>query len=153
LYKKDFFGGKGVWIKSVRFNGLSEPLLSNDLAELITEAREHGVIDTFITTNAMLLNKETSRKLITSGLNHILVSIDGSTAKTYEKIRVGAHYPTVVENLYGLLEEREKLGSKLPLIRLTFVKMKINEHEINEFVENWINIVDYIGIAGYLISI
>jgi MoaA/NifB/PqqE/SkfB family radical SAM enzyme len=153
LIKKIFSEGEQHGLYSVRFNGLSEPLLSKDLPDLIQMARDHGVIDTFITTNATLLTRQKSRALIKAGLNHLLISIDGSTAATYETIRIGAKYQRVIDNLYGLLEEREKLGSRRPLVRLTFVKMQINEHEIEDFIGQWLDIVDYIGIGGYLNNI
>ena len=147
---KIFSEGKNHQLSSVRFNALSEPLLSRDLPDMIRLAIDNGVIDTFITTNALLLNRAKSRELIKAGLNHILISIDGSTKETYESIRSGSNYEKVVRNLYSFLEERDKLGSRRPLLRLTFVRMKVNEHEIERFIEKWLNVVDYIGIAGYL---
>lgn len=148
-----FEEGKQHNLYSVRFNALSEPLLSKDLPDLIALAREHGVLDTFITTNATLLTRERSRALIEAGLTHILISVDGATVETYEGIRIGAKYEQVVENIHGFLEERAKLGRRFPLVRMTFVKMSVNQHETDAFVEQWKDKVDYLSVAGYLNNI
>lgn len=148
-----FEEGQRHGLHAVRFNALSEPLLSKDLPDLIALARSHGVLDTFITTNATLLTRERSRALIEAGLTHILISVDGATAETYEGIRVGAKYEQVVENIHGFLAERERMGSRLPLVRMTFVKMRVNEHEVDAFTRQWKDKVDYLSIAGYLNNI
>lgn len=153
VLRKIFIEGEKHQLSSVRFNGLSEPLMSVDLPDLIRFAIDHGVIDTFITTNGVLLTREKSRELIKAGLNHIMISVDGSTKETYESIRVGADYRKILENIYSFLNEREKCNSRLPLLRLTFVKMKVNEHELESFIEKWLGVVDYIGIGGYLNNI
>jgi MoaA/NifB/PqqE/SkfB family radical SAM enzyme len=148
-----FKEGQQHGLQSVRFTVLNEPLLSKDIFDLIRMARDHGVVDTFITTNATLLTRERSRKLIEAGLNHLYVSVDGATAETYEKIRIGADFKQVIANVHGFLEERERLGKRLPLLRMTFVKMSINQHEVQQFIEQWIDKADHVGIAGYLNNI
>ena len=65
-------------VVSVDFTGGGEPLLQPRLVEWIIDANRAGC-ETGVLTNALLLTKETSRKLIAAGLDWICISIDGST--------------------------------------------------------------------------
>ncbi|MBU1196082.1 MAG: radical SAM protein [Proteobacteria bacterium] len=145
--------GVPLGLSALRYNGLSEPLLEKSLVELIRYAKENGILDIFLTTNGMLLNKKMAIDLIESGLTHIMVSIDAATAETYNKIRVGGNYERVVKNVNRFLEIRENLGSQLPVFRLTYTKMQPNIGEVNAFVDMWKDKVDHIAIAGYLNNI
>lgn len=137
-------------LSSVTFCQLNEPLLENSLAGLIRFAKRIGVLDIFITTNGMLLTEKKSFELIKAGTTHLLVSIDAASEETYSKIRIGGDYKRVVTNVLNFLRIRSELGSRLPLVRVTFVKMKPNMHEIDEFIKMWSGKVDYVTIAGYL---
>jgi radical SAM protein with 4Fe4S-binding SPASM domain len=145
--------GVPLGLSAVRFNGLNEPLLEKSLPDLVRYAKTEGILDVFLTTNGMLLTKETSRDLIEAGVTHLMVSIDAATPETYSKIRVGGDYDKVVENILGFLEVRSRMGSRLPLLRLSFTTMKPNIRELDKFVEMWTGKVDHIAIAGYLNNI
>ncbi len=150
MIKKILKGGVQQGLSSVRFSVLNEPLLEKSLVDLIRYAKDIGIIDIFITTNGMLLSEQKSYELIHAGLTHLMVSLDAATPETYSIIRKGGNYKKVVKNIENFLKVRAETGSRLPLLRLSFTKMKPNVHEVEKFVKMWVDKVDYIAIAGYL---
>jgi radical SAM protein with 4Fe4S-binding SPASM domain len=140
-------------LSSLRFSGLNEPLLYRGLPEIIGFAKCSGILDLFITTNGLLLTEDVSYALIKSGVTHLMVSLDAASSETYSEIRKGGNYHKVVNNICRFIEIRSKLQSRLPLLRLSFTKMKPNLHEVNKFIEKWSNVADYIAITGYLDNI
>lgn len=136
--------------KSIRLCYINEPLIRKDIDQFIKYAAEIGILDIVITTNGTLLTKEMSRKLIESGLTKINVSLDAITEETYNKIRVGGNFKTTVKNIHDFFEVRRDLKKKLPKLRVTFVKSKINNHEFNAFVDYWKDKADSLGIQNVL---
>jgi sulfatase maturation enzyme AslB (radical SAM superfamily) len=67
-----------------------EPLLNKNIYDFIKFATEYGVSKTKITTNASLLTKANSHKLIKSGLTRLDISFDGASAEENDEIRVNA---------------------------------------------------------------
>ncbi len=72
-------------IKGVYFFG-GEPLLRNDIFELISSARKRG-FRTILDTNACLLDQETAKKLKKAGLKIISVSIDSPYSQIHNALR------------------------------------------------------------------
>ena len=140
-------------LKSIRFSGLNEPLLYEDIPELIAYAKQKGVLDIFLTSNGMLLNTKKATKLIEAGLTHLMISLDASTMETYSKIRIGGNFDKVIENLNRFLSIRNEFKSRLPLLRISFTKMRINQQEVKSFISYWKDKADYIAIVGYLKNI
>ncbi len=104
-----------------------EPYLNKDFLKMVKYASDKGLF-TLVSTNANIdINVEETVK---SGLDSIIVSLDGSTQATYNKYRVNGELNKVLENVRKLVEIKNKLNVKHPLIRWQFIVMKHNEHEI-----------------------
>jgi len=71
-------------LNAVCFCGSSEPLLYKQVTELITETKKNVPFVSLV-TNGILLNKEMAKKLLCSGVDHIVVSITGNTPEVYNK--------------------------------------------------------------------
>ncbi len=83
-----------------------EPLtLGNDLWALLDHAKRRQ-IRIHLVTNAMLLETATSQRLIDSGLDRLVVSIDGPTAESHNKVRGKRTFERVVDNLEKFLALR-----------------------------------------------
>jgi len=69
-------------LKTITFAGLGEPLLNKHLFEMISLSKE--VADSVsLTTNGYLINNDVARKLISSGLDILRVSLQGINAQDY----------------------------------------------------------------------
>jgi len=113
----------------INLAGWGEPILYPKLIEMIKIVKKKGARVGF-TTNATLLNNEISEKLIKNGLDFIDFSLDGASQHIYEKIRRGAKFHEVIENIRNFMEIKEKLDSKLPSTSITFVMMKRNIQDL-----------------------
>lgn len=137
---------KEIGIKSVQFNGQDEPTLYKDLVEVLGYASSLGFDDIFFNTNGSKLSEKLSEDLIRSGITKIQVSIDAFSSETYLAVRKNKEYNKIVENTLRLVEIRNSLNKKLPLIRVSFVESEINCHETEDFVSFWESKVEYVAI-------
>jgi radical SAM protein with 4Fe4S-binding SPASM domain len=88
-----------------------EPLLHPQLAALCRRVvDETSVTQLHFNTNAMLLTEEKCRELAGSGVTRICVSIDGRSPEENDRLRRGASYETVRENVRMLLRHTRPAG-------------------------------------------
>jgi radical SAM protein with 4Fe4S-binding SPASM domain len=139
----------GRYSPSLTIGGTSEPLLDVRLPDMLALARDSGFMDTMINTNATLLSESISRKLIKSGLTRIRIGFDGATAETYEKIRIGASFHRVKDNILNFIKIRNKMGSRFPIVRVSCVHLSENDKEIQDFITFWKPHADYVSIQRY----
>ena len=90
-------------------------------------------IATIMSTN---LNKpltpQMAEDIIKSGLDVMIVSLDGVTQEVYEKYRVGGRLDRVLDNVKVLVQKKRELGYSTPHIEWQFIVMRQNEHQIEE---------------------
>jgi radical SAM protein with 4Fe4S-binding SPASM domain len=110
------------------FMNWGEPLLNKELWAMVALAKSHGV-DTLVSTNFNSFRPQDADALLDSGLDRLVLSIDGLTQATYEKYRVGGDYARVVENLKALTRRRAERGLQKPAVVWQFLAFKHNEHE------------------------
>jgi len=106
-----------------------EPFLHKDFLKMIKYASDNGL---FILTSSNLNIMPNAEDLINSGLDSMIVSLDGTTQETYNKYRVNGELSKVIENTKRIVKTRKILKRKNPLIRWQFLVMKHNEHQIEE---------------------
>jgi len=119
-----------------------EPFLHPKLYDMIKYAKSKG-FTVGTSTNATLLNEKNSKLLLLSGLDDLQVSIEGSDKKEYEKIRKGANFEKVRENLKRLIALRGK--NKNPIIDINLLLHK--NTDIKKFVETWKDYCDMIHVS------
>ncbi|TDI86773.1 MAG: radical SAM protein [Caldithrix sp.] len=108
-----------------------EPYLNRDFLRFVEYAKSKRIFVT-TSTNAHFLNPETSERTVNSGLDSIIISIDGSDQKSYETYRVGGNLAEVKKGVQNLVREKIKQKSTTPLIYIQFIVMRHNEHQIAE---------------------
>lgn len=113
-----------------------EPFLSKNIFELIAYANSKNIY-TATSTNAHFLSTENCEKIVKSGLDKLIVSIDGASQETYEQYRINGKLKTAEQNLQNLVSAKQKLNSKKPEIELQFLVLGTNEHEIQKFNNKW----------------
>ena len=109
-----------------------EPFLNRRIHEYIEYAHNKNIA-TIISSN---LNKPLTPKIaeqvIKSGLDVMIVSLDGVTQDVYEVYRVNGYLNHVLANLHIVDDMKRELGSKTPYIEWQFIVMKQNEHQLDE---------------------
>src|SRR5690349_14448949 len=108
-----------------------EPFLNPAFLEMVSYASSKGIY-TATSTNAHYLNDENSRKTVESGLDRLIISIDGTTQDTYQQYRVGGKLDKVLQGASNIVKWKKELGSKTPFIIFQFLVVRHNEHQIEE---------------------
>lgn len=108
-----------------------EPYLHPKFTELVRYAAERNIY-TATSTNAHYLDERNAQKTITSGLDRLIISIDGTTQETYQSYRIGGKLEKVIEGTKNILYWKKQLKSKTPYVIFQFLVVKPNEHQIAE---------------------
>ncbi len=107
-----------------------EPFLHPRIFDLIALARR-AEIHTRISTNGLVfLRARHADLLISSGLNHLRVSLDGVTDDTYRQYRIGGQLGRILEGVRLLQQRKRELERNKPAVELQFIAMRHNEHEL-----------------------
>jgi radical SAM protein with 4Fe4S-binding SPASM domain len=109
-----------------------EPLLHRDLPAIIARAKAAGVRVVKVSSNAHFLNGERGKSLLASGLDVLILCVDGASEETYQVFRKGGDFASVAEQVAWICAEKKRLGLSRPHIDLQFIVMRHNEHEIDE---------------------
>jgi MoaA/NifB/PqqE/SkfB family radical SAM enzyme len=112
--------------------GLGEPMLNPHLIEYARTLSGAGA-EVWFNTNATLIDERKAAALAEAGVGRITVSIDGATAETYERIRVGATFDAVLRGIRALLAARRQYGR--PAVDFSFVAMASNIAELPQLVD------------------
>jgi radical SAM protein with 4Fe4S-binding SPASM domain len=108
-----------------------EPYLNRNFLEWVSYASQKGIY-TATSTNAHYLDDETARRTVASGLDRLIISIDGTTQETYQAYRVGGKLEKVLEGTKNVVAWKKKLKSRTPHIIFQFLVVKPNEHQVAE---------------------
>ena len=90
-------------LEKLQICGFSEPTLNRDVPEMISHAKIAGIPHVEMFTNATILNGDIAKRLATSGLDLLRVSIDGGDSETYRRVR-GANLAKVTSNIRNFTE-------------------------------------------------
>ncbi len=92
--------------------GYGEPLLDKGILNKIQYCTDQG-LETFITTNASLLNLNMAYKLLDAGLSQIRFSVHG-LAIYYRAVHRGLEYKDVIRNIanFAAINRQDKIGCR-----------------------------------------
>jgi len=146
LYKRIIDECAGLGVRNVVVTGLGEPLLDKKIYEKLTYAVRAG-LRTKMVTNASLLDDEAAERLLDTGLHELEFSVDGYDKQTYESIRKGLSYETVISNISNFLEKKARRGLNTPATLVNFVRFEYNRKDEVKFKKYWEKKVDFVRIA------
>ena len=118
-----------TWYLMLYFQG--EPLLHKDFISLVNYAASRKMY-TVTSTNAQLISREMAVQLVESGLNRIIVSVEGTDQQTYAKYRRGGELEKVLSGIRYLVDSKRQLKKNHPYIVLQFLVFRFNQHQIDE---------------------
>jgi radical SAM protein with 4Fe4S-binding SPASM domain len=120
------------WAQTVQLFSWGEPLLNKSFVEMVRyTSQDPYKIRSTTSVNLNLITDEQIKGLLTSNLDALHVSIDGTTQEVYEKYRVGGNLEVVFSNLNKLIAAKKfyKANTK---INWAFLVFKHNEHQVEE---------------------
>ena len=116
-------------LTNLTFYFQGEPYLNPKFLEMVRYASKKNIF-TSTSTNAHYLNDEQARQTVESGLDRLIVSIDGVSQNTYEQYRIGGQLSKVVEGTKNVIAWKRKLKSRTPHVVFQFLVVRANEHDI-----------------------
>jgi len=108
-----------------------EPFFNKETIRMIRMASDRNIY-TSVSTNAQLITKDLAKDIVESGLNRIIISIDGTTQEVYEKYRRGGELEKVIQASKYLVEARQVFNNSKLKIVFQFLVFKHNEHQIKD---------------------
>jgi MoaA/NifB/PqqE/SkfB family radical SAM enzyme len=121
---------------------MNEPLMDRQIGEKIAYIRKRldrsgGKAVIKINSNAALLDERTARILLDSGLDRISFSVHGIVPAIYEETMVNLKLDKVLRNIDRFLELKREGDFKRPRVRVTMVKTKYLEPQLDEIKRYW----------------
>jgi MoaA/NifB/PqqE/SkfB family radical SAM enzyme len=122
-------------LKWIGLTGIGESYLNRDFHKMLRYCKEERKLIVEIYDAFYFVEEEQSRELIDLGIEQIYCSMDGATKDTYETIRRGSNFDTVVKNLRRFVELKRARGVYFPVLDFHFIVNKINAHEMIPYIE------------------
>ncbi|MDE2851898.1 MAG: radical SAM protein [Acidobacteriota bacterium] len=113
--------------RKVALGCAAEPLVHPKFIDIVREAGSYGVPDLWFPTNLLPLTPAKAEAICEAGVNTVGVSMDGTSAGTYEAIRVGGKFDRLMRSLDLLNDVRRGAATRL---RLIFVWMRTNRGDL-----------------------
>ncbi len=120
------------------FSFCGEPLREPELLfRMLRYGKSVGLESLNVNTNGMLLKPELAEPLLDSGVDLVVIGIDGFSTETYERIRVNGSRDELYANVEHLLAARHarETGAE---VQVQFIEMDENEHELEPFKAYWL---------------
>ncbi len=133
--KEDFFRkmmdemGNNLMYLIFYFQG--EPYINPKFLDMVKYANDKGIY-TITSTNGHFLNDENAKKTIESGLDRMIISVDGTTQEVYENYRKAGKLDNVLQGARNMVRWKKKMNSKTPHLIFQFLVVRPNEHQIPE---------------------
>jgi len=125
-----------------------EPLLHKNIFKMIDYAKNKGVRYVVMNTNGTLLTDKMIDRIVSSKLDIIRFSIDGS-AETFNRIR-GVELENIKHNILKLKKAKEAKRRELGM-GVVFTVEEDTEKDAEDYIVYWESIVDHVRLQPKLI--
>ena len=123
-------------VKTIRMNYSGEPLLNREIFKMVAHAKQvRPDIGILICTNATTLGKFDPDEIIASGLDRLVIAIDGATKTSHEAYRVGSDFDAICASTRRLTDRKRKQGAAHPEIVMQSLVNAVNVAELDDLPE------------------
>ena len=106
-----------------------EPYINPEFLDMVEYANQKGIY-TITSTNGHFLDNDRARRTVESGLDRLIISVDGTTQEVYEQYRKEGSLENVLQGARNVVKWKKKLGRSHPHIIFQFLVVRPNEHQI-----------------------
>ena len=124
-----------------------EPLLNKDIYKMINYLSINNVCTCVSSNFSMELSDETLKTMVTCRLEHLVISIDGSTQERYSQYRIGGDLNLVIKNIKRLIMIKEQHPPRSLKVELQFIDFDNNKQER----EAMHNLSKTLGVSSFTI--
>jgi len=121
-------------LKWIGLTGIGESFLNKDFMEMLRYVKNRNVFVEFY-DNFFYIKKEMVQQLIDMEIDRIFISLDAATKKTYEQIRPGSDFNTVLEHISNLFQIKKEYKKDFPVISFHFIVTADNIQEIPDYID------------------
>lgn len=136
--KEDFFrkilDEIGHQLTYLIFYFQGEPYINPKFLDMVAYASKRGIY-TITSTNGHFMSEANARKTIDSGLDRIIISIDGTTQEVYEAYRKEGKLANVIKGVENLVAAKKDMKASHPHIIIQFLVVGPNEHQIPDIYD------------------
>ena len=111
------------FVYDINLTHRGESLIHPEIDRLFAMCRERG-IHSRMHTNATILNRERTDRILASQPEFISFSFDGYDKEVYEKNRVNGRYEKVIRNIENFLIRKQELGLERPYTVFQVIEME-----------------------------
>jgi len=108
-----------------------EPYINPEFLEMVEYAHSKRIY-TITSTNGHFLNDENARKTVCSGLDRLIISVDGTTQEVYQQYRRAGNLEAVLQGARNIVKWKRLLGKPHPHVIFQFLVVRPNEHQIGD---------------------
>ncbi len=119
----------------VYLHAWGESTVHREMFQMVREAKKVG-LQVGLSTNCTMLNEKRAQEVVDSGLDFIVLSMDGAIKETYEKVRKNGDFEIVRQNITNMLATKARAG-RGPFTVLQLIKMTETEAEVDDFTGYW----------------
>jgi len=125
-------------IEYLNIVGLGEATLDPDVYLKIRAAKDAGFRQVSLPTNGGMLDKRRTSKLLDTGIDIVIFSIDSLIPDRFEQIRPGLSFQRVVDNIHRFIKLRNE-GDYSTTICVRMIEQALNENEWQTYTNYWSN--------------
>lgn len=111
-----------------------EPFIHPDACRMIRYAKDCGLQVHTSTNGHFFDNFDRASALVDSGLDSLIIAVDGLDQATYSAYRKAGDLGRVMLSIKNLVAAKKALRSSSPKITFRFIVMKHNEHQVSRVV-------------------
>lgn len=117
-------------------HGCGEPLMDPTICEKVAYLKKSGFRGVGFSTNCHLLTEKMSNRLLDAGVDTLICSIDGYSAKAVETIRPRLNRDKIYANVERFLELRDARDSNSRVL-IRFIEQMDNYMEFGDYYDHW----------------
>ncbi|MBU0468077.1 MAG: radical SAM protein, partial [Candidatus Omnitrophica bacterium] len=118
-----------------------EPFCHPNFIDMLKYAKSKNISPINFITNGLLLDNAMARSILDSKVEVVEISLDAINKDTYDKIRKGSNFDTVMNNVHEFIKLRDSIGSKTKIF-VSIIQQPESENEYDSFVDYWTPKVD-----------
>jgi len=112
----------------------TEPLVWKHFPDLLDACKRAGVPVIDMYTNAVLLTEELARKIVSTPMTRVQLSLEGVSRRGFDEVRAGATFEEFERGVQLLVRARAEVGSQLPRLQFNVTLLRRNAGEIEDIV-------------------
>ena len=121
----------GKYLYRIQFYDYGEPFMNKRLLEMTSIATDNAIGSQVSSHFSFKFPAEFYRSIVESGLEHLIIAMDGIDQASYAQYRVNGKYELVESGMRAIVEWKRRLRSRSPFVEWQYIVFDHNRHQID----------------------